>query len=229
MKFLFFLQEVKFSTIFTHFYSLSFALTVFKGGGLLVSLYNAPNFLSVSEGTRFSSLVVPSILCPPLNFSCFHSYLPTLRSKIGYVAIWSGFLMSPCSPNSNGDSLFHFKLSPGVCPVNESRVCRILQQNTLKVVLNDAVIIDTSFSDLFQESLTVRCRLWSGGLNSVQIWWRHQRLPNFDDIQLQVTTSCSSRMTLPSSLWFYSNEDDTLSGSWPRRIVIEGNFTPYIS
>ena len=189
-----------------------------------MSLYNAPSFLSVSEKTQFSSLIVPVIICPPLNFSCFHSFLPTWRSMIGYVAIWNGFLMSPCSANSNGNSLFHFKLSPGICPVNESRVCRILQQNTLKVVLNDAVIIDTSFSDFFQESLTVRCRLWPGGLNSIQIWWRHQRLPNFDDIQFQVTTSCSSRMTLPSSLWFHSESDDTLSGAWPRRVVIQGRF-----
>jgi hypothetical protein len=131
--------------------------------------------------------------------------------------------MSPCLPNSNIESLLHFKLSSGICPVNETKVCQILQQNTLKVILNDAVIIDTSFANVFQESLTLPCHLWPGGLNSIQIWWRHQRLPNFDDIQLQITTSCSSKMTLPSSLWFHSTPDAIISGQWPRRIAFEGS------
>ena len=191
----------------------------------MVSLYNAPSFLAVSDKTRFSSSIVPVIVCPPLNFSCFHSHLSkNWRSIIGYVVVWGGFVMSPCSSNSNPQSLFHLKLSAGSCPVNDSKVCRILQQNTIKVVLNDAVIIDTTFYSSFQETLTVPGNLWPGALNSIQIWWRHQRLPNFDDIQLQVTTSCSARMTLPSSLWFHTKSDDVLVGAWPQRILFQGMF-----
>jgi hypothetical protein len=194
-----------------------------KGGGLLVSLFNAPSFLAVSDSTRFSSSLVPVIVCPPLNFSCFHSFLPiNWKSIIGYVAVWDGFIMSPCLQNSNAQSWFHLKLSAGSCPVNDSMVCRIMQQNTVKIVLNDAVILDTSFSDSFQETLTVSCNIWPGALNSIQILWRHQRLPNFDDVQFQVTTSCFSRMTLPSSLWFHSKVDDFLVGTWPRRMVFQG-------
>jgi hypothetical protein len=188
-----------------------------------VTLYNAPSFFAVSDATRFSSSIVPVIVCPPLNFSCFHSFLSkNWKSLVGYVAVWSGFVLSPCSSDSNAESLFHLKLSAGSCPVNDQKVCQILQHNTVKVVLNDAVIVDTSLSSSFQETLTVSGNLWPGALNSIQIWWRHQRLPNFDDIQFQVTTSCSSRMTLPSSFWFHSKSDDFLAGAWPQRIHIQG-------
>jgi hypothetical protein len=197
-------------------------LTCVQGGGLLVSLYNAPSFFSVSEKTRFSSSLVPVIVCPPLNFSCFHSFLPTWRSMIGYVAVWSGHIMSPCSTQSNSEAFMHFKLSAGHCPVNDTKVCQILQQNTIKVVLNGDVLIDTSFSHIFREILIVPCRLWPAALNSIQIWWRHQRMPNFDDLQFQLTTSCSSKMTPPSSLWFYSRQDDHLAGGWPRRVLFQG-------
>jgi hypothetical protein len=194
----------------------------FKGGGLQVSLFNAPSFLSVSERTQFSSSIVPVVVCPPLNFSCFHSFLPSWKSIIGYVVVWNGFILSPCALTSNKESFFHLKLSAGLCPVNDSKVCQILQQNIVKVVLNDAVIIDTSTADAFQESITVPCLLWPGALNSIQIWWRHQRLPRFDDIEFQVTTSCSSKMALPAALWFYSKSDDTIVGAWPRRILFQG-------
>lgn len=189
-----------------------------------VSLFNAPHFLSVSEKTRFSSAIVPAFVCPPLNFSCFHSFMPSLRTIVGYVVIWNGFVMSPCASNSNKEAFFHLKLSAGTCPVKDSKVCRILQQNSVKVVLNDAVIIDTSAADVFQESITVSGLLWPGALNSIEIWWRHQRLPTFDDIQFQVTTSCSSKTVLPSSLWFYSKSDDVLVGAWPSRILFQGCF-----
>jgi hypothetical protein len=189
---------------------------------LLVSLYNAPSFLSVSEKTRFSSSLVPAFVCPPMNFSCFHSYLPTWRSMIGYVVIWSGHILSPCSPQSNSESVMHFKLSAGRCPVNDSMVCQILQQNTIKVVLNGDVLIDTSFSHVFRETLTVSCRLWPAALNPIQIWWRHQRLPNFNDLQFQLTTSCFNKMTPPASLWFYSRTDDYFAGGWPRRVLFQG-------
>jgi hypothetical protein len=116
----------------------------------------------------------------------------------------------------------HFKLSAGHCPVNDSKVCQILQQNTIKLVLNGDVLIDTSFSHIFREMLIVPCRLWPAALNSIQIWWRHQRMPNFDDLQFQLTTSCSSKMTPPSSLWFYSRQDDHFAGGWPRRVQFQG-------
>jgi translation initiation factor IF-1 len=193
----------------------------FEGGGLMVSLFNAPNFLSVSHRTRFVKSTVPAFVCPPLNFSCFYSFLPTWRPVLGYVVVWSGFIMSPCSSTSAADSYFHFQLSRGTCPVNDTQICQHMQQNSIRVVLNDDIIIDSSFPNAFQENLTVACNLWPGALNSIQIWWRHQRHPIVEDIRFHVTTSCASQMVLPSSFWFHSNSDDFLVGAWPKRILFQ--------